>query len=158
MKYTIIDAKTCPMDYVNKALKMKLKQIDIDEVEYMKQTPRQAIGGGIANSAYCKMLIDDAGEPQAVFGVVDNKVGYSIPWLLTTDEHEITQEWLKICKKDVFPMMCEGRKMFSNVCHKDNEATIKWLTWLGFSFQYFDEQFIRFMMNVEEIEPLCVVV
>jgi hypothetical protein len=157
LKYTIVDPDTCPVDILKKTVDMVLKPMDKQEVEDMGQTPREALGHGISNSSYARILLDASGEPKCAFGVVDTSVGYSIPWMLTTADHKITKEWLKHCKDTIFPEMCEGRTMFTNVCHKDNKESIKWLKWLGFSFQRFNDNYMRFMMDVEEIEPVCVV-
>jgi hypothetical protein len=151
MIYTLVDKDDASKKLLKKTTKMKLKEMDQLEVEYMGQTSVEALSNGIANSSYCKIIVDTQGEPQAVFGVVDTPAGYAIPWLLTTSEHRITKEWLKHCKNVIYPEMCDERKMFTNVCFKDNHATKRWLKWLGFRFQRFDDNCDRFLMDVEGI-------
>jgi hypothetical protein len=154
MRYTVINTQEAPVDILKKIVKMKLKPVDEAECLHMgAKDTEEAIGRGLATSSYCKALIDDAGEPQAVFGVVDTPAGFAIPWLLTTSEHVVDKSWLRHCKYIIFPEMCEGRNFFSNVCFKDNTKTKRWLKWLGFKFMPYDETCIRFMMNVEAIEP-----
>lgn len=153
MRYTLVDKEEASLELLAKTTQMKLKEIDRLEVEHMGQTCVEALGGGIANSSYCKILVDAEGEPQGVFGVVDTPAGYAIPWLLTTSEHKVDKSWLKHCKYVVYPEMCEDRVMFTNVCFKDNVKTKRWLKWLGFKFQRFDDKCDRFMMDVEAIEP-----
>ena len=154
MEYTIVDAKgEASVELLEQTVNMKLKPMDQYEVEYTGQSTEDSIGTGISNSAYCKILVDTEGKPQGVFGVADNPAGYSVPWLLTTEEHVITKSWLKHCKEVIFPTMCSQRFMMSNICAKDNVKTKRWLTWLGFSFMRFDDKFDRFTMNVEAIEP-----
>ena len=155
MRYTIINTQDAPVAILKKVVDMKLKQVDEAECLHMgAKDTREAIGKGLATSSYQRALLDDAGEPQAVFGVVDTPAGYSIPWLLTTEEHIIELSWLRYCKDIIFPEMCEGRVMFTNVCFKDNTTTKRWLEWLGFKFKHFDDKLDRFMMDVEAIEPI----
>ena len=154
MQYTIMNMKEAPLEILEQVVNMELKPIDVEECLHMgSKDTREAIGKGLAQSSYCKALMDDSGKPQAVYGVVDTPAGYSIPWLLTTSEHKITKSWLRICKEQEFPNMCEDRSFFTNVCFKSNSKTRRWLELLGFHFKYFDEKCVRFMMDVEAIEP-----
>ena len=152
MKYEVIDGKDASVALLEKTVKMKLKPIDVEELAFFERTPEEGIGVGIATSQYCKILVDPEGEPQAVFGVFDHPAGYSVPWLLTTEEHVITADWLKKCKREIFVEMCHDREVFTNVCHKDNKQSITWLKWLGFIFQPYKGDYIRFLMNVENIQ------
>ncbi len=154
MEYTIIDVTQAPLDVLRQIANMKLKPIDAEECLYMgAESTEQAIGTGIATSQFCQALIDDAGEPQAVYGVVDTPAGFSVPWLLTTSEHKITKSWLRMCKDTIFPLMCEDRNFMTNMCFSDNVATKRWLKFMGFYFKKYDDKCDRFMQDVTLIQP-----
>jgi hypothetical protein len=75
-----------------------------------------------------------AGQPVAMFGIATScsltKCG--TPWMLATDEMlEHKREFLYMSKK--YMKIAEANfNYLENYVHEDNEASIKWLQWLGF--------------------------
>lgn len=141
MKYTakIID-READKDILGKALALKLRPIDVLECSITGHSdPFDAILHSIESSidTYCQAGINtETDEVDFIFGVAANPedptVGY--PWLLANSNFRITADWLKQCKRDIFPIMSNTFPILKNFVHKDNKASIKWLSWLGFRF------------------------
>jgi len=75
------------------------------------------------------------GDPVAVFGVSDypHVRGQGCPWLLASERiSEIWRFVLRNTKEYVFGPMMEGFDSLFNFVDVRNEASIRWLEWVGF--------------------------
>ena len=109
---------------------------------------------GILGSSeiYCKAGINTiTGQPEFIFGVaqVDGQPAVGSPWLLASEDFKITKEWLRMCKDEVFPEMNATFPILTNFVHKDNKESIRWLSWLGFTF--YD---VPVVFTDDQIEPV----
>jgi hypothetical protein len=140
MHYVAVDInKDTPDEVTELVLAMELREIDLIECALVgSKDSLDSIILGILNSGltYCKAGFNTiTGLPEFIFGVAatDNPIMGS-PWMLATEDFKITKDWLKMCKGEVFPEMEATFPILSNFVHKDNQESIQWLRWLGFSF------------------------
>ena len=119
------------------------------------QTPEQTMTLGLRISEMSWTGLMD-GIPVCMFGVVLASVLGNIgrPWMVGThhlDEHPTV--FLRRCKGCVKIMMDRFNQL-ENYVDVRNEQALRWLTWLGFSFQLpaekmgpFNMPFVRFEMR-----------
>ena len=130
---------------------------DADQQEmfdYLLMSPKEALERSYAVSKLSWTgLIDD--EPVAMFGVAPASFlsDTGLPWLIGTDKiekHQIT--FLRKCKPYVQKMNDVYPKLQNHVAEYNVKA-IRWLAWLGFSFDkpepmgLFKKPFIKFSME-----------
>lgn len=115
--------------------KRGLRPIDQLECRALGQSPRKALKAGVENSKFSWAMLDDSGRPLALFGVAphptDDKLG--IPWFLGCSEvyeHRLT--FVKYTRHYLAVMQHYFPKLV-NVVHADNEKSIRWLKWAGFT-------------------------
>jgi len=141
MKHIIvdIDRETDP-NIMELVIGMELRPMDLLECR-MVGSPNgtTSILNGILGSGdvYCRAGFSvDTGLPEFLFGVskLDGQVAVGSPWMLATEDLQITKEWLRRCRDEVFPEMEATFPILMNYVHKDNEESIRWLSWLGFTF------------------------
>lgn len=146
MNYKAIDLRDASKELVQKVLDMKLRPIDILECRMVGVYDiRESLAYGMYKSEphFCMIgLNTETNMPEFVWGVApteDPTVG--TPWLLATSDFKITTDWLKRCKRDIFPRMNDTFPILRNFIHKDNHESIRWLKWLGFEFYEVDVTF-----------------
>lgn len=113
-----------------------MRQADINEVwASTNQTPLDAIRTGLDLPGFSTVVwIDD--EPCVIFGLViqDVLTGTGVPWLLGANsilKHK--SQLLKQSPAVIEKMLNICPKLY-NYVHLKNEVSIRWLEWLGFSF------------------------
>ncbi len=137
MKYERINIGDMDLTLRRDVLSMDLRASDVLECALAGQTAQEAIQHALKYSEYMDIGINiETGKPEFIYGVAsdheDATIG--IPWLLATDDFKITKTWLKRCKYEVFPEMVSEYPILRNYTLSKNTDTIRWLTWLGFSF------------------------
>ena len=134
MNYSILDAHKYPVF----ACSLNLRAIDVLECEMSGFTSsHEALAQGLRMSPYCKVGYNKTTDNiDFVFGVAEypDEPHIGVPWLLATDKFKITKSWLRHCRDVIFPKVNNRYPILQNYCHKENLATQRWLSWLGFSF------------------------
>lgn len=103
-----------------------------------RETPEECLYRGLRVSRIaCTALLDD--EPIAMFGVSPVSImgGIGTPWLVGTTAMEqmgVRKELLRHSRRLIEVMREEFPGALFNTVDKRNEAAIRWLAWLGFSF------------------------
>jgi hypothetical protein len=114
----------------------RMSAIDRLEVEAGGSTPKDALRRGLKCSVMCWTgLVDD--RPEAMFGLVmaSALTGEGVPWLLGTDAaRRQARAFLAIAPAYVRAME-QITPILSNHVHRDNAASIRWLTRLGFTIE-----------------------
>ena len=126
-----------------------MRQADRDEIAARSgRTPLGALMGSYRASSQCWVVLID-GKPEVIFGVGTLNVlaGVGSPWLLGSDAvwaHR--KEFLRGSRWWLRQLF--GRySVLRNVVDCRNEASIRWLGWLGFRFsQPFDHRGRPFML------------
>lgn len=99
-----------------------------------RHTPEQSLRVGLERSSHAWTGFYDF-RPVCMFGVVPASLlgGSGAPWLIGTDlltEHQIP--FLRRCR----PQVARMRRLYSHLANyvsAENEAAVRWLTWLGFT-------------------------
>jgi hypothetical protein len=112
----------------------RLRQNDVDELRFYEgQSPHEALLASFNNAKICLSLKDREGRMAAMFGVGwtgNPRVGRV--WLLSSEYlYEIGRPFLLECPKYI-DMFMAGHDVLYNHVHDRNQASIEWLTWLGF--------------------------
>jgi len=154
-KYQIVDSN---MQHVSH-IATHMRQADINELWAMgATTPLEALLDGLQNSEVCKtVMIDDA--PAMMFGVVERTLldRTGTIWMLGTNDihkikfgrREFIVMWRQVMK------LVKGYHLVDNYVHASNETSIKWLEFMGFTFDepapagLFGESFRRFEMRIQ---------
>jgi len=113
----------------------EMRQPDKDEVACFDHTPYEALMKGWLASTICRTVVDDYGDPIAMFGVSSPEEvppGVGVPWLLGTPALEdISFQFLRESKYWVQYM---GQKYgyLANYIDSRNEVHLRYIRWLGF--------------------------
>jgi hypothetical protein len=139
MNYTAVDINEAPQYLIELVANMELRPIDVLECELAgSPNPRIALLRAMQCSldTYCKIGVNTVtGLPEFIYGVAStDDVTIGAPWLLATEDFKITPDWLKACRREVFPEMNATFPILRNFIHKENRESIAWLKWLGFEF------------------------
>ncbi len=143
MTYDIVEAEDKHIEG------MVLRPIDKLEVETCGHNPDTILKEGLDSSTYCKVGVNTiTGKADFIFGVAPhpNYFTVGIPWMLATVDMKITTDWLKRCKREIYPEMLKRYCLLKNWVHEDNEDSIAWLKWLGFKmYQVPGDKLIMFI-------------
>lgn len=118
-----------------------MREADAAEVACHGHTPHEALTKGFMASTICKTVLDDDGEPIAMFGVsspeeVPTSVG--IPWMLGTPGIEtISKQFLRESRYWV-QYMGQRYGYMVNWIDSRNEVHLRYVRWLG--FQVFEDR------------------
>ena len=89
----------------------------------------------------------------AIFGICpdpDDK-GNGIIWLLGTEHiKKHSKSFLKSSKKEFMSIM-SNYKTATNLIHKDNDLHLRWVKWLGFEVDYYNDRFNMIKYTKENI-------
>ena len=100
----------------------------------------------VCSSVECLVACKDH-VPFCLFGCNEAE-GYGSPWLLATDEINFHSVWFLKQSKRLAKLWLWRHGMLVNYIHTENETSILWLIWLGFSFpgsvMLNGEKFLRF--------------
>ncbi|PHS70692.1 MAG: hypothetical protein COB23_03195 [Methylophaga sp.] len=112
-----------------------MREADIVEVMASSaELPFNALDSSVRRSTHVWTATVD-GRACLIFGVVPFSIlgGMGIPWLLGTDEIAlISRPFIKECKNYVGKMN-KAYPSLANAVHAENQLSIRWLKWLGFS-------------------------
>jgi len=114
-----------------------VRQADIEEITEALGIPMdEALHDAITGSLNAKKIVVD-GLVVAVFGDAPYSIlgSIGVPWLISTvhvEKH--ARAFLKVCKPEVQGMLTRHRHLMNYVDAR-NTAAIRWLKWLGFSFE-----------------------
>ena len=145
MKYEI---KPITPEVFNDAKQMNLTEMDIKEFKTLSPNGDISLActDSMENSRYCEAVYLNE-KLVAVYGLgYNDRYKTTTPWCLRANEAVLTTDWLKYSKRVVLPRMiweAEGKPMW-NMVHKDNQESITWLKWLGFTFLETDYDMIMF--------------
>ena len=124
-----------------------MRQADKTEIwASHRRTPKQAaiVCGNVSPHI---ALVD--GVPCIIFGCTRGT-----PWLLATPLIQTIGVRFIRGSKDFVDEWLDQYKVLENYVHADNEVSIQWLKWLGFSFKETvivnDEKFIRFVKRRDD--------
>ena len=127
------------------ALTMRLE--DVEEIFHSSQvTPFAALHRGWSASHTCHTIEWD-NKVVAIFGVTGEKGVWGSPWMLGADDLSRCWSLLRECREVVRGYL-EDYKHLSNACWSKNDVHVKWIKWLGFTFDGSDlrngETFLHF--------------
>ena len=136
---------TVPSDLAELALTMR--QEDREEVFHASRgTPLSALNKGFSTSHTCH-TIEWNNKVVAIFGVGGVRGVIGCPWMLGTVELKRCWSLLRECR-EILKGYLEDYKYLSNACWSKNDVHIKWIEWLGFTFEGEDirngETFLHF--------------
>lgn len=135
------------------SLAPRLRLADVHEIELaIGLEPLVALRKSVeVSSKKWSITIDD--EVIAIFGV-SLRGSTGLPWLVASDGLlKIKRSFLAGCEPYI-RSMSEGCDVLTNYVWVQNKVSLKWLAWLGFSFEppvsygKSGEQFIRFFKHV----------
>lgn len=111
-----------------------LRAADVIECHALGYGPRKALKNGWKASRHCWAVLV-GGKPIALFGAAEHPTdpNLGIPWMLGTDDlydHPIT--FLKETKI-YLGFLRRTFKRLANIVHAENEKSIRWLKWAGFT-------------------------
>ena len=86
----------------------------------------------VCKDVECWVGVDD-NVPFCLFGCNDAD-GYGSPWLLATDAINFHSIWFLKQSKRLAKLWLWRHGKLTNYIHAENETSILWLIWLGFSF------------------------
>lgn len=115
----------------------KLRDADLLECVAHGLTPYDALKLGYDKADLCRVAC--VGEnPIAIFGIEKDT---GIIWLLGSDDISIfRKDFIKKSKQELNNLM-EGCDEVSAYMHKDNVVHEKWLRWLGFTVEPYNQTF-----------------
>jgi len=153
-KYDVVKAEHGHIPHIA----ANMRDADKIEIWYSSaSTPTQALLNGLNESEKCYTVLVD-GVPTLMFGVVErcllDRTG--TVWMLGTDDihkikfgrREFSIMWRKVLE------LVKGYNIVDNYVHVDNETSIKWLEFMGFTFSepapmgLFGEPFRHFEMRI----------
>ncbi len=115
------------------ALATRLREADLREIAAATgDTPHKTLGNGLSISSPCYTIINETGQPLAMFGVVPDEEKSGIVWLLGSDKLlnypnsflRSSHKWIGRLHKDYYRLW--------NYVDSRNEVHIRWLKWCGF--------------------------
>ncbi|WP_434456504.1 hypothetical protein JQR85_13525 [Stutzerimonas urumqiensis] len=111
-----------------------IRQADRDEIEGALHIPlRQALADALADHCKASKIVVD-GAVVAVFGDSTHSAEVGVPWLISTRHVErFPRAFLQVCKPEVAEMLTR-HPLLLNYVDARNQAAIRWLRWLGFTF------------------------
>lgn len=93
---------------------------------------------GLTRSVECtpgaRTLVLD-GDPAAIYGAAPVADGIGVPWLLGTNAIAESSRDFVAFSREEFPRLIEPYQYLENCVHRDNEASKRWLSWLGFTLE-----------------------
>lgn len=112
-----------------------LRQADVTEIEAIGLTPKQALKDSFEESVE-RYTVKLKGKPIAMFGLnPDDFLGKKAKiWILATDDLKIIQRRFTKHSKDFINEAFEKYSVLYNFIDVRNTDSIKWLEWLGASF------------------------
>lgn len=124
-----------------------MRQEDVQEVFHASRgTPLSALNKGFSASHTCHTIEWD-NKVVAIFGVCGVKSVWGSPWMLGAEELKKCWSLLRECREIVQGYL-EDYKHLSNACWSKNDVHVKWIKWLGFTFEGSDirngETFLHF--------------
>jgi hypothetical protein len=136
---------TVPSDI--QELSLTMRQEDREEVFHSSGgTPLSALTRGLSASHTCH-TIEWNNKVVAIFGVGGVLGSWGSPWMLGTDDLRRCWSLLRECR-EILKGYLEDYKYLSNACWSKNDVHIKWIKWLGFTFEGSDirngETFLHF--------------
>lgn len=108
-------------------------------------SPKEALEISFRNSVECFTILSNDGQVIGMFGVAEDSPKTAVPWLLGADDIPfIAKDLLVQSEKKVKEWKNKYSEMY-NFVHCDNRASLRWLEWLGFSFETeIKNNFVRF--------------
>jgi hypothetical protein len=117
------------------ALAPCLRESDLREIQAVYgKPPAVVLARGIAQSEHCYIVIDESGDPIALFGVISAaQPGVGIPWMVasrTLAQHVAfvarnSRKWLTI-------LQCGYTELW-NCLDARNLEDLRWVQWCGFT-------------------------
>lgn len=115
----------------------RLRQADLDELKAASPLdPIVILRTGAYYSVPSVSIIGNKGSVAGMFGVVPQKDGTGVIWLLGTDElvqRPLCRQFIRECR---YHLKCLQRNytQLHNVIDERNTVHRRWLEWLGFEF------------------------
>ena len=142
------------IDYISKHMRLADKK---EVYRASGNRPRRALELARKVSECWTGLID--GVPVAIFGCsgADSVTGRGSPWMLGTDEIKDHGVAIAGISKRFVAFLQQSYYYLENYVDCDNELSIKWLKWLGFSFDdpcpygLFGKSFMKFYWKSEDV-------
>lgn len=128
-------------------LALTMRIADREEIHHgSRRSPFEALHRSIRNSDSV-FTIEKEGRVVAMFGVVGKRGQAGSPWMLGTEEIAHCWSLLRECRQRVDAYTAEYGYL-TNAVWSENTVHIKWLKWLGFTFEGSDvrngETFLHF--------------
>ncbi|NII73908.1 hypothetical protein FHW84_002481 [Dyella sp. SG562] len=118
------------------AVAANMRQEDAKEVmELAGFSPFEALETSLSHPGVSYTALFD-GEPAAIFGVVHPSLmaAVGIPWLLGTPLLETHWRAFAKASRVVMDRLKAEYPVMTNVTHADNRLSMRWLRWLGATF------------------------
>jgi hypothetical protein len=115
----------------------RLRKADLDELKAASsQAPIDILRTGAYYSVPSVTIIGNTGEVAGMFGVVPQKDGSGVIWLLGSDElvqRPLSRQFIKECRVHL-KWLGVNYTYLHNVIDERNIVHKRWLEWLGFEF------------------------
>lgn len=111
-----------------------LRRCDLDEIEAMASvSPEEALSTSVALSSHGFAVMDEAGEPVAMFGAAPHPLpGVGIVWMLGTDGIAREAHAIARATRTYFDELNAAYSILWNYIDARNIASMRWLRWGGF--------------------------
>jgi len=131
-------------------IKDTIRDVDVREMyEFAGVSSEVGLTLSYIRSDLVWTMFNDRNEIVGMIGVTPHDIypHIGVPWMLCTnlvEERKTQIGLLKGCKPHV-GMMYDLYPTLTNFVHKDNYLAIRWLKWIGFTFQPPIDNFIQFI-------------
>lgn len=127
-----------------------MRKRDREELSKLGKTPFEAVNEGLASAECFTLAVDET--PIMIFGMEPAGIDSAIIWALGTDDvFKYRKEFLKQSIKWRDSYLSDYSRLFNHV-DVDNKESIRWLKWLGATFDepkpFGNGKFMRFEFNV----------
>ena len=129
-----------------------MREIDVLECALNEHDPLQALRYSLTSDYETYTIVcNEQDTPLACFGIGFLNMSYDYIWMLATNQLVETAgfEFARESKKVVETLVNGSQKVCTNMVHKDNKITTRWLKFCGAKFQShpFDDNLIQFIIE-----------
>lgn len=134
MEVKIIKSKALDIAHIAE----NMREVDVKEIFLASgHSPYQSLQLGFEASGICyTVFVDD--EEVGMFGVVKPTLlsNYGVIWFLATEKMELIKKtFIKLCVPCINELFEVGVDRLENYVWVENKKSIRWLKWLGFTFE-----------------------
>lgn len=110
-----------------------LRPADLEELAASTDlSPLDALLFSVNSPGHSWTLLDDQGEPFAIYGSGPQD-DFGVPWMLGTEGIERHWRWFLRNTKRIVEDMLRGYPLIANAVDARNTVHIRWIEWAGFT-------------------------